>query len=128
MRTIRQWPARGDSIWVSFVRFSHSNREMETFQQLPRAPESFDYLARPAAGDQVFAMRYSVAAGKWTAPVPVSPRGEDVAGAAIAVDGRNRVWAIWSARRNGRFNLYARANRDGGWVPNCVSALTPVPI
>jgi hypothetical protein len=105
----------GDSIWVSFVRFAHSNRDMESFQPLPQAPENFDYLVRPAGGDQVFAMRYSISSGKWDPPVPVSPRGEDVAGAAIAVDGRNRVWTVWSARRNGNFDLYARALSDGKW-------------
>jgi hypothetical protein len=107
----------GDSIWVSFVRFAHSSREMELFQPLAQPPGSFDYLTRPAGGDQVFAMRYSVSSGKWSAPLAVSPRGEDVAGAAIAVDGQNRVWTIWSARRNGNSDLYARAGRDGAWGP-----------
>jgi hypothetical protein len=106
-----------DSIWVSFVRFSHTAREMEPFQQLQQPPASFDYLARPAGGDQVFAMRYSIATGKWDTPVAVSPRGEDVAGATIAVDGQNRVWTIWSARRNGNSDLYARALRGTAWGP-----------
>jgi len=90
---------------------------MESFPQLAQAPVSFDYLARPAGGDQVFAMRYSISTGKWDAPIPVSTRGEDVAGAAIAVDGQNRVWTIWSARRNGNSDLYARFGRDGAWGP-----------
>jgi hypothetical protein len=108
----------GDSIWVTFVRFAHSDREKETFQQLQQPPASFDYLARPAGGDQVLAMRYSITSGKWDPPVPVSPRGEDVAGAAISIDGQNRVWAIWSARRNGNSDLYARVRRgDGEWEP-----------
>ena len=118
--TTRTFPAiarAGDSIWVSFIRFSHSAREMESFAPLPQPPVSFDYLTRPAGGDQVFAMRYSISSGKWDAPVAVSPRGEDVAGAAIAIDGQNRVWTIWSARRNGNSDLYARAATDGAWGP-----------
>ncbi len=96
----------GDSIWVSFVRFSHGDRSLETSQKL-------EDLARPPGGDQVFAMRYSVKTGIWDAPVPFSPRGEDVARTAVAIDGEGRVWVIWSAQRNGNFDIYARSARNG---------------
>ena len=107
----------GDAIWASFVRFSHSNRSQESFQQMPHAPESFDYLARPAGGDQVFAMRYSEGQNGWSRPEPVSPKGEDTAGSAIAADGQGRVWVVWSSQRNGNFDIYARAQSKGQWGP-----------
>ncbi len=111
----------GASVWLSFVRFSHSNRSQEVFQQLPKPPDSFDYLARPAGGDQVFAMKYSSAEadkpGGWARSEPVSPKGEDTVGSAIAVDGQGRVWVFWSARRENNFDLYARANVKGQWGP-----------
>jgi hypothetical protein len=102
----------GDSIWVSFVRFSHSDRAIEGVQQMPQAPASFDSLARPAGGDQVFLMRYSLASGTWDAPVAVSPKGESVARTAIAVDREGRVWVFWSAERDDNFDLYARGTTN----------------
>src|SRR5665213_3298515 len=107
----------GDDLWVSFVRFSHSDRAKESFQQMRTAPANFDDYVRPAGGDQVFAMRYSREAGTWSAAQAVSPRGEDTSGTAIAVDGQGRVWAIWSAMRSGNFDIYARAFRKGQWGP-----------
>ena len=82
---------------------------------MPRAPESFDYLARPAGGDQVFAMKYSDADKGWSRPEAVSPKGEDPAGSAIAADGQGAVWAVWSSERAGNFDIYTRANTKGQW-------------
>ena len=100
---------------MSLVRFSHSNRGEEAFQQMPRAPECFEYLARPAGGDQVFAMKYSDADKVWSRAEAVSPKGEDTAGSAIAGDGQGKVWAVWSSERAGNFDIYARANSNGQW-------------
>ncbi len=105
----------GDDIWVSYVRFSHSDRAKESFQQLRETPASLDYLARPAGGDQVFAMQYSRAAEKWSAPQAVSPKGEDTASSAVAIDGQGRTWVVWSAQRAGNFDIFARAWRKGQW-------------
>ena len=105
----------GGDIWVSYVRFSHSDRAKESFQVMRTAPESLDYLTRPAGGDQVFAMKYSRADGKWSSAQPVSPKGEDTQGATIAADGKGRVWVVWSAERNGNFDLFARAWSNGQW-------------
>lgn len=107
--------ASGDDIWVSYVRFFHSDRARESFQQIHDAPASFDYLARPAGGDQVFALHSSRASGKWSPAEAVSPKGENTAGTALAVDGQGRTWVVWSAGRAGNFDLYARAYRKGQW-------------
>ena len=100
----------GDSIWMSFVRFSHGDRALAASQRI-------EDLARPAGGDQVFAMHYAPSKGSWEPPIPVSPKGEDVARTATAIDGTGRVWVIWSAQRNGNFDLYARAGRNGVFGP-----------
>jgi len=107
----------GEAVWASFVRFSHSSRAQESFQQMPHPPEGYDYLARPAGGDQIFAMRYSDGQNGWSRPEPVSPKGEDTAGSAIAADGQGRVWVVWSSQRNGNFDLYARSQSKGQWGP-----------
>ena len=107
----------GDEVWLAYVRFSHSNRVRESFQPLRVPMDDFSALARPAGGDQVFATRWSRTANTWSKASPVSPGGENVSGAAIAIDGEKRVWVFWSALRNGNFDLLARAGRDGQWGP-----------
>ncbi len=107
----------GKSLWMSYVRFSHSNRSQEVFAQLPKALDNFDYLARPAGGDQVFAARFSDETKGWSKAEPVSPKGEDTAGSAVAADAQGRVWVVWSSQRGGNFDIFARANGKGQWGP-----------
>lgn len=102
---------RGNNIRVAFVRFAHSDRSLETAVQIPRAPDDLSFLVRPAGGDQVFTMSYSVKTETWSQPLAVSPKGEDIARTAIAIDGRNRTWVIWSAQRGGNFDLFARIDQ-----------------
>jgi hypothetical protein len=114
----RSSQAQGNGeIWVSYVKFSHANRSLESFQVLRTPLDDFAYLARPAGGDQIFAMRYAPSTGNWSGAVPVSPPGEIVERTAIAIDGQNRVWVFWSAERDGNFDLFARAGRNGFWEP-----------
>jgi len=37
--------------------------------------------------------------------------------AAVAVDGQKRVWVIWSANKNGNFDLYAKYLQGDNWSP-----------
>ena len=104
--------ANRDEVWMSYVRFSHADRNKESFQNLRKAPDTFEQFTRPAAGDQVLATRWSRATNTWSAPVPVSPKGENVSRTAVAIDGENRLWVVWSAFRNGNFDIYARAGRS----------------
>ncbi len=108
---------RGDEIRLAFVRFAHSGRALETAVQLPKPPADLAFLARPAGGDQVLVMSYFTKTGAWSAPVAVSPKGEDVARTAVAIDGQNRTWVVWSAQRNGNFDLFARIGSNGQWSP-----------
>jgi hypothetical protein len=101
----------GDDIRVAFVRFSHSDRSLETAVQVPKPPDDLAFLARPAGGDQVFTMSYAAKTGTWSTPVAVSPKGEDIARVATAIDGRNRTWVIWSAQRDGNFDLFAKVDQ-----------------
>jgi hypothetical protein len=105
----------GDSVYLTYTEFSHSNREAESFAQRKEAPANFDWLSRPAGGDQVKLIRYSKSNGKWSDPEEVSPRHEDVMRSAVAVDGSGRVWVVWSANRGGNFDIYARYSDKGRW-------------
>src|SRR5581483_9439753 len=104
-------------VLLAYIQFHHSDRALEDMSRLDAEPKSFDYLARPAGGDQVRLMRYSKARRSWSEPVEVSPPHEDCMRAAVAVDGRGRVWVVWSANRGGNFDLYARYEENGSWSP-----------
>jgi hypothetical protein len=80
----------GDDIWVSFVEFVHGDRSqrVRSFQQ---EPKSFDFLARPVGGDQVFLLHFSRSRRFWTSPMAVSAPGQDIMRTAVAVDGQGQV-------------------------------------
>jgi hypothetical protein len=105
----------GDDVYLAYIEFSHPDRELENFATMKKQPANFDWLARPAGGDRVKLMRYAKAARRWSAPEDVSPPHEDCMRASVAVDGRGRVWVIWSANRGGNFDLYARYREQGRW-------------
>jgi len=102
-------------LYLAYVRFTHGDRSREWPRQLRERPKSFEDLARPVGGDQVWLREYSLATGQWSEPVPVTPNGQDIYRVAVAVDGQGRVWVIWSAQVNGNFDLYARARQAGRW-------------
>jgi hypothetical protein len=105
----------GDDVWVSYVEFVHGDRSKAVNGQFSEAPKDFDFLARPVGGDQVWLLRYSKSQRVWSAPVAASGAGLDVMRTAVAVDGKNRVWVIWAADKDGNFDIYARAYSDGKW-------------
>jgi len=104
-----------DDVWLAYVDFTHGDRSQEQPFQLRTEPKSFDFLARPAGGDQIKVMRYSKSNRTWTPAEAVSPPGQDAMRAAIAVDGQQRVWVIWSANRDSNFDLYAKSYAGGRW-------------
>jgi len=104
----------GDTVYVAYVQFVHGDRSGEN-RTLQTAPANFDWLGRPAGGDQVFLTQYSKSKRTWTTPAAVSDAGQDIMRAAVAVDGQNRVWVFWSANRDGNFDLYAKYLAQGKW-------------
>ena len=68
-------------------------------------------------GDQVKLVRYSKAKRSWSAPEAISDLHQDVMRTAVAVDGKRRAWVIWSARRNGNYDLFAKFEEHGKWSP-----------
>jgi hypothetical protein len=104
----------GDNIYVAYVQFAHSDPAAEKRRMEPDA-RNFDFLSRPAGGDQVFLLTGSKTKRTWSAPVAVSEAGQDVFRTAVAADGSGRVWVVWSANKNGNFDLYARSAVAGKW-------------
>ncbi len=105
----------GDNVYVAYVQFSHSNRELERRKGFQVAPQNFDFLARPTGGDQVLLLTYSKSKRTASPPVAVSAPKQDIMRTAIAVDGRGRVWVFWSANKNGNFDIYAKSMQSGKW-------------
>jgi hypothetical protein len=100
----------GDDVYVAYVEFTHRDPSRESFTQMREEPKSFDYLARPAGGDQVMLLHYSKSRNLWDPPRAISPKGQDVMRTAVAVDGSKRVWVVWAANQNGNFDIYAASN------------------
>ena len=105
----------GDDVWVAYVHFVHGDRAQAAESPFKQEPKSFDFLARPVGGDQVKLLRYSKSKKNWEPSAPVSDPGQDIMRAAVAVDGRKRVWVVWSANQKGNFDLYARYLEGGRW-------------
>jgi len=101
------------AVWVAYVQFVHNAEYQSRPRQMAEPPASFDFLSAPVGGDQVFVQRYSD--GRWSEPMPASEKGRDVYKAAVAVDGRNRVWVFWSDQVSGNFDIYARPLDNGKW-------------
>jgi hypothetical protein len=104
-----------DNVYVAYIEFSHGDRSLESRAAPKEISADFNWLSRPAGGDQVKLLRYSKSQHKWSEPEDVSPPHEDCMRAAVAVDGRGRVWTIWSANRGGNFDLYARYLEGTRW-------------
>ncbi len=104
----------GDDIYLAYTEFVHGDRSKAVSISTNQTITDFSFLARPAGGDQLFLMHYSIAQRTWTGPFSVTGTGEDLMRAAVAVDGQGRAWVIYSAQRSGNFDLYARyAHSDG---------------
>ncbi|MDQ2950176.1 MAG: hypothetical protein M3Y27_30270 [Acidobacteriota bacterium] len=108
----------GDDVYLSYTEFVHGDRSVATGQGTTQTISDFKFLARPAGGDQVFLMHYSVSQRTWTGPFAVTGTGEDIMRSTVAIDGQGRAWVFYSAQRSGNFDIYARSARaDGSLSP-----------
>ena len=105
----------GDNIYVTYVQFLHADRALEARNRFTQAPQNFDFLSRPAGGDQVFLLTYSKSKRTWSAPVAVSAPKQDILRAAVATDRQGRVWVFWAANKSDNFDIYAKSLRAGKW-------------
>jgi hypothetical protein len=104
------------AVWMSYVKFVRGDRNQHRWNQMgDDAPKSFDFVARPVGGDQVFLMRFDKAKRTWGAPIAVNGTHTDVMRTAVAVDAQKRVWVFWSENRKSNFDIYARSYARGKW-------------
>ena len=104
----------GDDVYLTYTEFVYGDRTQASGQGTSQPITNFAFLARPAGGDQVLLLHYSISQRTWTGPFAVTNPGEDIMRSTVAVDGQGRAWIIYSAQRNGNFDLYARSAAADG--------------
>ena len=104
----------GDDVYLTYTEYVHGDRSQALGQGTQTAITDFTPLARPAGGDQVLLMHYSIAQRTWTGPFSVTGTGEDAMRSAVAIDGQGRAWVFYSVQRSGNFDLYTRSARSDG--------------
>ncbi len=95
------------TLWVAYIAYKdrHENRRIEA-ANLKEQPDNFKAFDTPEFADQLFVKYYRE--GKWSDPIAVTEGNEDLKGCAIAVGGKGGVLVLYSAHRNGRFDIFAR--------------------
>ena len=96
--------AAGDgSIWCAYVAYrAGTPLALEEIKQ-----GKFDSLVPRGNGDQVRLLQFD---GKqWKAPLDVTEAGLDAWRPAVTVDGKGRVWVVWSQKSGEDWDLSARA-------------------
>jgi hypothetical protein len=123
----------GDDVWLAYIQFRHNQPLMQQRTSFP--PKAIppwvtsgpggtpnfaaSPLARPAGGDRVFVMHYSISGRQWTGPFPITAAVNDATmmRTAVAVDGQKRAWVFYSVERgNSNFDIYAKRIVAGGAV------------
>ncbi len=103
------------TIYLAYVEFTHGDRSQSWPRMMEKKPDSYEPLSRPAGGDQVMLIEYSKQDKAWGTPAPVSRAQQDIFRTAVAIDGDDRLWVIWSARTDNNFDLYARYREGAEW-------------
>lgn len=104
---------RQGRLYVAYVAFAHGP-DFRNRGNLPEEPKSLDNLSQPTGGDQVLLLRLD--GRQWSEPMAVTPAKQDVFRPAVAVDGSGRAWVFWTAKADGKWNLFARALQGERWA------------
>jgi hypothetical protein len=106
---------RDGNVWMAFVSFHHHPRHNEMRAALQTPLQDFAPLQAPPGGDQALLRKY--AGGSWGPAVPITTTGLDIAGVAVAIDGRQRVWVFWAQNNRGNFDIFGRSVAGGAPGP-----------
>jgi hypothetical protein len=96
------------SLWVAWIGY-HVKDESRRIEQksLKQQPPDFKAYLTTEFGDQLFVKRHRD--GQWSDPIAITGASEDLCRCAIAADSSGKVTVVYSAHRNGSFQLFARA-------------------
>ena len=95
------------TLWVAYISYTvkEDKRRIEP-SMLREQPKDFKSYYTPEFGDRLFVKYYR--GGAWSKPIPITDPGQDLARCAIAAD-KHFVWVVYSAQRQGNFDLYQRS-------------------
>jgi hypothetical protein len=108
--------AKNGDVWLAYIQFHHNPNHNDLRASLDSRPKDFSKWKSPTGGDQVFLRKYS--GGAWGAPIAVTEAGLDLFRVAVAVDGQDRPWVIWSQNTKfptgkPNFEIFARVLPNG---------------
>ncbi len=101
------------TLWVAYIAYKNRDEARRT-EAVPmnEQPKNFKSYFKPQFADQLFVKSFKN--GKWSNPIAVTGGQEDLARCAIAANAQGEVWTVYSAQRQGNFDLYARKiNKQG---------------
>jgi hypothetical protein len=95
------------SLWLAYISYTVRDEGRRINQKpLKQQPANFKAFVQPEFGDQLW-VKYRKDK-RWSQPIAVTGPHEDLFRCAIAVDGSGDAWVVYSAHRNGRFDLFGR--------------------
>jgi hypothetical protein len=114
-------------LWVAYVSYKlKEERRRMTLNQIDKEPANFRAYDTPGFGDQVFVKSFH--GGRWSEPVALTGPNEDIVRCAVGVEGSGQAWVVYSACRDGNYDLYARPlSGKAGAKPGPEQRLTKAP-
>jgi hypothetical protein len=101
------WAPDG-TLWIAYISYKlKEERRRGPFVRITDEPPDFKAFYQPGFDDQLFVKSYRD--GRWSEPLAVTGPNEDLVRCAIAAEGNGTVWVVYSAHRQDRHDLYARA-------------------
>ncbi len=95
------------TLWVAYVSYHVKEHERRIEPpMLKDQPKDFKKFDTPQFGDQIFVKFYRQ--GQWSKAWPLTDAKQDIARCAVAVDKDGNAWVVYSAQRDGNFDLYCR--------------------
>ena len=104
------------TLWLAYISYPLKEEQRRAgYMQIEKQPADFKAFYTPEFADQLFVTYHR--AGKWSEPIALTGPREDLARCAVGVEGDGTVWVVYSANRQGNFDLYARPIRTKGANP-----------
>jgi hypothetical protein len=96
------------TLWVAWIGYhvQDDSRRIEA-KNLKQQPDNFRSFYTPEFHDQLFVKYFKD--GKWSEPIAVTGPNEDLVRCAMATEGNGTVWVMYSANRQGNYDLFARS-------------------
>ena len=99
--------AKDGTLYVTYQSFTPGIDRDERAKRWDSAPEDLYFLAKPTGGDQLWLQMRT--GNKFPDPIAVTGTGCDIYKSAVAVDGKGAAWIVWSERKDGNFDIFARS-------------------